>query len=227
MFFGSTFANDVARLIFNATAIANVADNAASAPLTNLFVGLHSAWPGAGGSQTTSEVAYTGYGRATVARTTGGWTVTGNAIQPFANIDFGACTAGSATAFFATVGTAVSGAGKIIGIATIGGAPQIASAATTDTITAFAHGLVADDRVVFYPGYNITIPAGIVEGTVYFVRAAGLATDSFTVSTTSGGAAVDVTGAAGVIFQRVTPISITSAPSVTPRLTTGTIFRLI
>lgn len=226
MFFGSTFANDLQKLIFNATAIANVADNAATSPLTNLFVALHSAWPGAAGNQSTNEISYTGYGRATVARTSGGWTVSTNTVQPVANIDFGACTAGSATAMFASVGVAVSGATKMIGLATIGGAPQIASAAATDTITAFAHGLAADDRVVFYPGYNVTIPTGITEGTVYFVRATGLTTDTFTVATTSGGAAVDVTGAAGAVFQKVTPITITSSPSVTPRLTTSTIFRL-
>ena len=35
---GSTFSNDLLKLIFNATAIANIADNAASGPLTNLYV---------------------------------------------------------------------------------------------------------------------------------------------------------------------------------------------
>jgi hypothetical protein len=32
-----TFENDILKLIFNATAIANLADNAASAPLTSLL----------------------------------------------------------------------------------------------------------------------------------------------------------------------------------------------
>lgn len=226
MFFGDTTRNDLLKLYFNATAIANIADNAATSPLTNLYVGLHSAWPGSAGNQTTNEVSYTGYARVAVARTSGGWTVSTNTVVPVATVAFGQCTAGSATAMFATIGTAASGTGKIIGMSTIGGVPQIASAATSDTITAYGHGLTTDDRVVFYSGYNVTLPTGITEGTVYYVRSAGLTTDAFTIATTSGGAAVDVTGAAGAELQKVTPLIITSAPATTPQLTTSSIFRL-
>jgi hypothetical protein len=111
---GNTFENDFIKLIFNATAIANIADNAATGPLTNLFVALHTADPGEAGDQTTTEVSYTGYGRATVARTTGGWTVTANSVSPVATISFGACTVGSTTATHASVGVAVSGVSKIL-----------------------------------------------------------------------------------------------------------------
>ena len=65
---GDTFENDLLKLIFNGTAIANIADNAATSPLTNLFVALHTADPGETGNQSTNEVSYTGYARATVAR---------------------------------------------------------------------------------------------------------------------------------------------------------------
>jgi len=112
---GNTFENDLLKLIFNATAIANIADNAASAPLTNLFVSLHTADPGEAGDQTTSEISYTGYARVAVARTTGGWTVTGNVVNPVANIVFGEMTAGAGgTVTHAVVGTLTSGAGKIL-----------------------------------------------------------------------------------------------------------------
>jgi hypothetical protein len=112
---GNTFENDWLKLIFQATAIANIADNAASAPLTNLYVSLHTADPGEAGDQTTSEAAYTGYARVAVARTSGGWTVTANSVSPAANIDFGACTAsaGGPITHFA-VGTASSGTGKLL-----------------------------------------------------------------------------------------------------------------
>lgn len=110
----NTFENDFLKLIFNATPIANLADNAASSPLTNLFVALHTADPGEAGTQATSECTYTGYARVSVARTTGGWTVTGNSVSPAADITFGACTAGSETATYASVGVAVSGATKIL-----------------------------------------------------------------------------------------------------------------
>lgn len=111
---GNTFENDLLKLIFNATAIANMADNAASSPLTNLYVSLHTADPGEAGDQTTSEVAYTSYARVAVARTTGGWTVVNNSVSPAANIDFPAGTGGSGTATHFGVGTAASGAGKLL-----------------------------------------------------------------------------------------------------------------
>ncbi len=112
---GNTFENDILRLIFNATAIANIADNAATSPLTNLFVSLHTADPGEAGDQTTSEISYTGYARVSVARTSGGWTVTTNSVSPTANIEFAAMTGGAGgTATHAAIGTAVSGAGKVL-----------------------------------------------------------------------------------------------------------------
>ena len=60
--------NALLDLIFKATAIANIADNAASSPLTNLYVSLHTSDPGEAGSQTTNECAYGSYARVAVAR---------------------------------------------------------------------------------------------------------------------------------------------------------------
>lgn len=117
------FENDVLKLIFNATAIANIADNAASAPLTNLYVSLHTADPTDAGVQNASEANYTGYARVAVARTTGGWTVataTGvTTAKPVAAITFGACTAGSSTITHFAIGVAASGATKILYAGTV------------------------------------------------------------------------------------------------------------
>lgn len=111
---GDTFENDWLKLVFNATAIANIADNAATSPLTSLFVALHTADPGETGTQSTSETTYTGYARVSVARTTGGWTVTGNSVSPNATISFPQCTAGTATITHVSVGVASSGATKVL-----------------------------------------------------------------------------------------------------------------
>ena len=111
---GNTFENDLLKLIFNATAIANMADNAGSSPLTNLYVSLHTADPGEGGDQTTNECAYTSYARVAVARTSGGWTVTNNSVSPVADITFPACTGGTETATHFGVGTASSSTGKLL-----------------------------------------------------------------------------------------------------------------
>ena len=110
----STFDNDWLKLIFNATAIANLADNTATSPLTNLYVALHTADPTAAGTQSSNEATYTGYARVSVARTSGGWTVTGASISPVAAITFPACTAGTNTITFWSVGVASSGATKIL-----------------------------------------------------------------------------------------------------------------
>lgn len=110
----NTYENDILALLFNATAIANIADNAATSPLTNLFVALHTADPGEAGVQNTSECTYGSYARAPVARTAGGWSVSGGVASPVANIDFPAATSGSETATHASVGVASSGATKIL-----------------------------------------------------------------------------------------------------------------
>src|SRR3954466_1137834 len=106
---GSTFLNDLLKLIFQATAIANIADNAASSPLTNLYVSLHTASPGAGGSQTTNECAYGDYARQAVARTSGGFTVSGATVHPVADVVFPTAISGSETATYVGIGTAISG----------------------------------------------------------------------------------------------------------------------
>ena len=111
---GDVFENDLLKLIFNATAIANIADNASASPLTNLYVSLHTADPTDAGNQTSSEATYTGYARVAVARTSGGWTVSANSVVPVAAITFGACTAGSSTVTHFAIGTAASGTGKIL-----------------------------------------------------------------------------------------------------------------
>lgn len=105
--------NSFLAILFNATALANVWDNAASSPITNLYVSLHTADPGEGGDQTTNEATYTSYARVAVARTSGGWTVSGNAVTNAASILFPECTGGSNTITHFGVGKSSSGAGVL------------------------------------------------------------------------------------------------------------------
>jgi hypothetical protein len=111
----NAFETDLLGLIFNGTAISTIADNAASSPLTNLYLALHTADPGEAGNQSTSEISYTGYSRVAVARTSGGWTITGNSVSPVAAIEFGEMTGGAGgTVTHASIGTASTGTGKIL-----------------------------------------------------------------------------------------------------------------
>lgn len=115
MSFSNQFEADILGLIFNATAISGLADNASASPLTNLYVSLHTADPGEGGNQSTNEANYTGYTRVAVQRTGAGWTLAGQTISPTTVIEFSEMMAGtSGTATHAAVGTASSGAGKYI-----------------------------------------------------------------------------------------------------------------
>ena len=137
----NAFENDLLKLIFNGTGIANLADNASSAPLTHLYIALHTSDPGEAGTQTTNEVSYVGYARVAVARSAGGWTVNDNVVSPTNAIEFGEMSGGTpGTATHVSVGTASTGAGKVLyrGVLTpsvafnIGVVPRIR---TTSTIT--------------------------------------------------------------------------------------------
>jgi hypothetical protein len=105
--------NGLLKLIFQAVDYANIADDAVTAPLTNLQISLHTADPGEAGSQTTNETTYGAYARVAVSRTTTGWLVTGNIAYPQANITFATPTSGSGTITHFGIGSATSGAGVL------------------------------------------------------------------------------------------------------------------
>lgn len=116
----NAFESDCLLLLFNNTNIANLGDATGvrgSTTAGSLFVALHTSDPGEAGNQTTNEIAYTGYARVAVARSSAGWTVSGTAPTQAANaaaVTFGLCTAGSGTATFFSVGRDTSGTGEIL-----------------------------------------------------------------------------------------------------------------
>ena len=141
----NAFANDLLRMIFNGASIPGIADNAASAPLAQLYLSLHTDDPGAGGAQSTSEVNYTGYARLAVQRDSAGFTVNGVTMNPTAAMEFGEMTGGSAqTATHMCIGTAASGAGKVLfrftlspAIALVAGViPRLRTSTTLTAVTA-------------------------------------------------------------------------------------------
>lgn len=110
----NTVETAILNLIFAAQAWANVADNAASSPVTTFYVSLHTADPGEAGSQNTSETAYTGYARVSISRNGTAWTVSGNSAQNASTITFGKCTAAPGSAItHVGIGTSSSGAGSL------------------------------------------------------------------------------------------------------------------
>lgn len=110
--------NAILNLIFRATAIANIADNAASSPLTNLYWALHTADPTVSGVQNASEASYAGYARVAVARSTGMTVSTVQTTSPVANVDFPIATGPTLPSVvavtYASIGIASSGATSIL-----------------------------------------------------------------------------------------------------------------
>jgi hypothetical protein len=88
---------------------------------------------------------------------------------------------------------------------TVKGFASVDTTLTNDQFFSVAHGLVDTDRVQLFNVFAESLPTGITEGVVYFVVAS--AANTFKVSTTSGGAAVDITAVGGgeAFFQKVIP----------------------
>lgn len=112
--------NNILKLIFNATAWADWAQDDGSSPHANIGVALATADPGEAGTMSTSETTYTSYARVNVARTTGGWTASSaGSTSPVANIDFPAGTGGSGTVTHFSVGSPTAGATEILWSGTV------------------------------------------------------------------------------------------------------------
>lgn len=113
----NTFENDFLLHLLQNADIALVGDATGlrgSSTAGSLYVGLHTGDPGEAGDQTTNEATYTSYARVAVARTSGGWTVSGNAASNTAAITFPTATGGTNTISHFSVGTTSSGAGKLL-----------------------------------------------------------------------------------------------------------------
>lgn len=189
------FQNAVADYIFTdsttagATTLASILSG-----IPSIFMSLHTSSPGEGGSQTTNEVAYTGYSRTSQPRTaapvTGaspGWyldlltSLTKNAQQA----NFGACSGGSATAKYVGFGTAASGAGKLIAYAPICALTDnwftlitnqrpTAGTATGWVLAQLNHlgadpVLAQDDELAIMATYNDSLHTNLSAGTAYFI----------------------------------------------------------
>ncbi len=135
----NAFETALLTLIFNNTNIANVGDATGlrgSSTAGSLYVSLHTADPGEAADQTTNETSYTSYARVAVARSAGGWTISGNNASNTAAINFPTCTGGTPTITHFGIGTASSGAGVLL----FKGALNSSLAVSTGITPSFAIG---------------------------------------------------------------------------------------
>jgi hypothetical protein len=110
----SAYANSLLQLIFWGTAFDNLAQNAA-APLTNLYVALHTADPTVGGNQSSSECNYNNYARVAMTRNLTAWSIAGGVVTPVNPIYFPVSVGiTDQTATFFSVGEQASGPGTFL-----------------------------------------------------------------------------------------------------------------
>lgn len=83
--------------------------------------------------------------------------------------------------------------------------PFVSTDTTSNLVRSPSHGLVAGDRVAFEAYDAGSLPTGLSAATLYHVIADGLTTDDFKVSTSAGGAAVDITAAGSGKLRKVAP----------------------
>lgn len=168
------------------------------------LLSLHTGDPGTTGA---NEVSGGSYARKTVT-----WgSASGGTRSNSAAVTFD--VPGSTTVFY--VGFWNSGGTTFYGWAPLSGTPKGfgTAQASNDTITSYGHGLSNGDRVVVSAVNAESLPAGLSEGVAYYV--VGATADTFQLSTTSGGTAVDITSTGELAFQRVVPESFGSAGQLT------------
>lgn len=125
------------------------------------------------------------------------------AATPIVLALYDASTAGNllGTLPYGSAGQPVSGVGSVDAIA-------------TDLIQSNGHGLTTDDRVFVSTVNGEALPAGLSATTLYFVLASGLTVDAFKLSTTSGGAATDITALGELAFFKTVPNAFASAGNI-------------
>lgn len=107
-----TICNSILGIMYRAAAWANVADNAGTAPLTAVYLGLHTATlTAATGLQNENEVAYTDYARKSTSRSATDWGApSGGQIANATLQQFPPCGVTGASAHTVSTGIGASGA---------------------------------------------------------------------------------------------------------------------
>lgn len=206
-------------LLFQGVNWASIADNTATSPATVLYFSLHTADPSEGGTQSTNETTYTNYVRVPVARSTGGFGVTGSSPAIASNlnaVNFAQCGVTGATITHWGVGLLSSGSGTLLGSGPVGAGPALeftSTAASPGIFTVPGSGFLVNDRLSLYPTATGALPSGVTEGTVYFVGTvtginislSSTAANGSPVNTSSVGSGNIIKQSPLVVSQNITP----------------------
>lgn len=167
---------------------------ASSATAGSLYLDLCSTYPGNAGAAASADVLdYTGYVQVVTSRAWAAWTLTESVSCYITNdntLDWGERTDGGATQTARWVGVRRAAASTNFDwIAPLASTKSFLADvdAGTDTFAAKGHTFADDDQVVCLTAVSPTLfPAGVTEGTVYYIHSA-VASETFELSTTTGG----------------------------------------
>lgn len=161
---------------------------------------------------TVTESSFAGYARQDITFDAPGAGLGGRFVQNNPAITFPAKSDAGAVTVIAVGIWDASTAGNLLEVIYLDGSdPLIAvvdgTGVTNNTLAATNHGIANDQRVrvVRLPGTG-AVPGGLAENTTYFV--VGTANDTFQLSLTQGGGAIDLTGEGGALVVEISPVTI-------------------
>lgn len=127
--------------------------------------------------------------------------------------------AGTTVGFLTFFNHLTANSGNYRGYAPINGTAKgffsVDTTLANDQLFSVAHGMSDGDRVMLFNVFSETLPTGLAEGTIYYVVSS--ATNTFKVSATLGGAAVDITALGGGegYWQKIIPETFASQGQLT------------
>lgn len=173
---------------------------------STLYVGVNTQVPDSSGS---GEVTGGTYTRVALSLAAASGSTRASSATLAHNIPAGT-TAATYTLWTSLTGGAYKGWAPVAASGALKGSGTVITAdISADTVTSPAHGLAVDNRVIVVPQWAGSLPAGLSATTIYYVKA--VTTDGFTLSTTSGGTVVDITGKGSLFWFQCSPEVFTNA----------------
>lgn len=172
---------------------------------------LHSAWPNEAGSG--AELTGGNYSRVAITNNTTNWPNYSADQKSNANPVNFPTASGNWVEALAMAFWDDPTAGNMLARSWLGpDPPRIFTATAADVFTAPGHGLANDDRAAVLATPGATLPTGASEGTLYWV--VNVSGDTFQLSTTQGGAAINLTATGSGFVKKVVPKTVQSGDTL-------------
>lgn len=168
--------------------------NTAYTSPTTVYAALFTVSPSDGGGGTEVSTSGTAYARQAI--TFGA--ASGGSISNSVAVNFPTATASYGAPVVAVGVFDASSGGNLLYWSNVAAATKSCTgAASTNLVTATAHGWSATQQVRFTERLGVVLPAGLSLNTTYYIIASGLTANDFKVSATEGGSEVDITADGG------------------------------